>query len=201
MAFQIGFLMAIAFLKKTLVIKEPSNFTATVKGWITAWNTAFSVYPKAEGGKQSLLMFDQRSNGLMGRHFGRLQKSEWVWFRYFAFEMLDAVSDKIEFEGKQVVQEALNKMRWRYLQRLSEKIRSDEKRKGKEMSSDDALKQAANIWRDTLNYSLGLKKKDFDKWWDNQLRSNSESIDNGGDLINTENDLFENEEEDDSQGI
>jgi len=93
-------------------------------------------------------------------------------------------------------------MRWKYLQKLGERIRSDEKRKGKDVSSNDAINQAAEVWRDTLYYCLGLKKKDFNKWWKDQRESDTSSTENDNEeyLTYADNSFAENqlEEEDNS---
>jgi hypothetical protein len=168
MAFQIGFLMAIAYLKKKLVINDEKNFKDAVLSWISGWNYAFISYPKSKNGINSLSMFDPQGDGLMGRHFGRLQKSEWIWFRYFAFEMLNSVpSSEINIVGKSEISEAVDLCRYYYIKKLAENIIKEDKKKGKDTNKKDALAISFRIWCEALKYSLGISKSFMDEWWNN----------------------------------
>ncbi|MHB8712504.1 MAG: ParB N-terminal domain-containing protein [Trichloromonadaceae bacterium] len=203
MAFQIGFLMAIALLKKSLGLKDPLKFEKAVAGWIFAWNQAFTQLHKGEKSRRSLSMFDERGDGLMARHFRRLQKSDWIWFRYFSFEMLHAVAADVDFEGKEVVEKSLNEMRLKYIQTLGAKLRSDHKKQGVSVTDENANEKAAVIWSGALHHSLGLTKKDFNAWWKEFGKPGKLPLDNGDSepFVDIDQDVSDFEDTSDSEKI
>lgn len=190
MAFQIGFMMAFAHLKAKLNIQDFLEFDNATTKWIDALNYAFKFNNKSNKGLKSLSMFDKEGQGLLARHFGRLQKNDWVWFRYFALEMLNAVSDKCEVPGKEIVCSSALELRKQYIGKLSASIKERDRREGVKSTDDKIRKRAIEAWGGALRHSLDIDKAKFEGWASANIEIHSEiteeapdtDSDNGDDM-------------------
>jgi DNA-sulfur modification-associated len=186
MAFQVGVLMAFAYLKEKCALDQPQAFNAAVDIWIEAWNEVFTANSgrlqafdrgdrdettgaegeeagegiqteKKAGGKK-------RADGLMRFFVGRLQSVDWYWFRYFTFEYLAAA--KRDFMGKALAREAAEESRWFYISSLEENIRKQQKQAGEKVSvENEPGKLARENWAGALKSSVGLTKAQFETWY------------------------------------
>ncbi len=163
-AFQIGVLMAFAYLKKQCKIKTEELGVASTQ-WVEAWN---DVAQRTSG----LHAFDRTptSNGFMSCYPGTLTPQEWYWFRYFTFEMLAGY--KKPFSGKVEAQEAAKVCRGDFIAHLARAITAQEARLGVKQDEAVSLEQATSRWRKVLMSTVGITAKEFDSWakgWKNKV--------------------------------
>lgn len=165
-AFQVGTVMAFAYLKNKLDIKSSDEFLKSLDKWIPAYNKAFVKHPDA---------LDRKSTGVMGCYGDILKPTEWVWFRYVTFEFMRATGDE-SIPGFQEITLAAESSRREYLERLVKKTIEINKKVGKTISQDDAKVQAKETLRAALKASFGLTHKDFDAWYQTHKELSQEQI-------------------------
>src|SRR5262249_49288605 len=150
-----------------------SVFTRTVDAWIGAWNSTFTnnnAKTDSQTRTNRLLAFDRGApheqaskktsavaesvtpEGIMNMYIGRLQPTDWFWFRYFTFEYLAAAEQ--DFSGKSEARQAAEFGRWLYLDDLTEHFRHEQIRMGSK--AEDPRELARRAWRKALSNSVGL---------------------------------------------
>lgn len=164
-AFQIGVLMAFSHLKAASGLEDPQAFLKAQESWIEAWNETLTR--RINGEPRGLWAYDRNQKtddvdrrGLMATHIGRLQVSEWYWFRYFAFEQMAASS--VDFTGRLSVESALAYLRPKYIARFTSAIMKRAEDAGEALAENDAYERAVKRWGNALKYSFGINKKDFE---------------------------------------
>lgn len=167
-AFQVGVLMAFAYLKNEKQLVDLKDSRVAVDSWIAAVNHAFVSKPKTgkSPGYRSLRLFDGKGDGMMGTYGQRLQKSRWHIMRYFVLEMMASVGDAHAFVGADEAAEAARQERVRFVDEHARRIVRQRKAEGIDLSLADAKPAALVAWGKALSRSLGISKKSFEEWRD-----------------------------------
>lgn len=219
-AFQVGIFMAFSYLKDALALQKPADFLDAAQKWIDAWNsTLTNNNAKTDSNTRTkrLMSYDRgleepttepdavKAEGIMNLYVGQLKPTDWFWFRYFAFECLAASG--VSFPGKEVVQDAAERGRWRYIDALTEHFRREQRRMGlsdpgpgtagapgapavsEVQRNNDPEKLARERWRHALNFSVGLTQIQFDQWLKKGPPKDAETLDD--DDSDSEDDLVE----------
>lgn len=156
-AFQVGALMAIAYLAEQI---KADDLTAQSREWIDAASATW----QSNVGRQLKLFDRTKGQGLASIYPGTLQPADWPFFRYCFFEEILAGLDATKSVSvRAIVQTAVDKGRVYLLERLKRDLATRAKKEGKKATPSGIQKEALGVLRRALKTSLAVTQEELDE--------------------------------------